>query len=92
VKLRDALIQQSPSIALQRAAADEIARLDQRVAELAAELAGIQNRRMTAPRVTVDELKLALGQPATPEAVAVLERLAEYGQPAVEEIKAGLTD
>ena len=92
MKLRDALIHQQPSLALQRAAADEIARLDQRVAELAAELAGIANRRMTAPRVTVDELKLALGEPASPEQLAALERLTEIGQLSAEEVKPGLTD
>lgn len=34
MKLRDALIQQSPSLALQRAAADELAVLDKEVLEL----------------------------------------------------------
>jgi hypothetical protein len=34
MNLRDALIQQSPSLALQRAAADEIAKLDARILEL----------------------------------------------------------
>lgn len=34
MNLREALIVQSPSLALQRAAADEIARLDRRVAEM----------------------------------------------------------
>ena len=34
MNLRDALVQQSPSLALQRAAADEIASLDARLIEL----------------------------------------------------------
>ena len=34
MKLREALIQQAPSLALQRAAADEIAKLDAQVADL----------------------------------------------------------
>lgn len=37
MKLRDALITQAPSLALQRAAADEIARLDALVAQLSAQ-------------------------------------------------------
>lgn len=37
MNIREALIQQSPSLALQRAASDEIARLDARVRELEAE-------------------------------------------------------
>lgn len=36
--VREALIQQGPSLALQRAASDEIARLDQELAALRAEL------------------------------------------------------
>ncbi len=39
MKLRDALISQAPSLALQRAAADEIARLDARLAQLESERA-----------------------------------------------------
>ena len=37
MKLREALVNQAPSLALQRAAADEIARLDAQVAQLLAE-------------------------------------------------------
>ena len=42
MNLRQALIEQSPSLALQRAAADEIARLDAQVAQLKRDLAETQ--------------------------------------------------
>jgi hypothetical protein len=38
VQIREALIQQAPSLALQRAAADEIARLDAEIRELMADI------------------------------------------------------
>lgn len=42
MKLRDALIQQAPSLTLQRAAADEISRLDSHVLELLRQLETLQ--------------------------------------------------
>lgn len=48
MKLREALRTCSPSLALQRAAADEIARLDQMLAESAAALRGLLDTRVTA--------------------------------------------
>lgn len=89
MKLREALTQQSPSLALQRAAADEIARLDALVVALSTELAGIKNRRMTAVQVSPTELDHALAVGATPEQ---LEAMRQLTLPDPELMKAGLTD
>lgn len=53
MNLREALIQQAPSLALQRAAADEIAKLDARIREL--EVAGAQISESAAARDVLAE-------------------------------------
>lgn len=62
MQLRDALVQQAPSLALQRAAADEIARLDQMIILLEEERDNLSDR--------VDDLEVDRNQ--------LLEELQEY--------------